>query len=572
MDARMSTQEQANPEYSRLLRRTLKLQHEGSREFCRALACARKEVANNPELAVNWCRYGATVAMLSNPGFFYSHEMERFLGEIGQRYGAPVTGLPDSMGPPKRFLHLTTTTSAMGGHTRAISRWIETCAELAPSEHHSILISRQRDEPVPDWITSSAQRGGGELIQLPSTVSWLQAAAEVRAKAAEFDVIVLHTEPNDPLPNLAFYDQPRPVLFFNHTDHVFSLGTDVARVIADIRTVGHDLSVRYRSPAPRKVLLPLPLLDDGHASCSKEEARKKLGLPIDAPVALTIGEPYKFSDFLGYSFPALVQSLCAGNSRLLIVGIGISEFEPFPELKKLTEGRFMPLGFIMDREILELYYRAADIYLDSFPCTSITAVLDAARHGLPVQRLCNPHQRLRWCDDSGLDSVMRGASTQGEFVAGALEWLSWPEEERGELGGRFREAILQEHCGASWKSKWLDPAVQALRAPCDEPSAASQQRSEGEENPFLGMAELNWGAHWPAGMFVAGAICGTNRVPLRIRVSGVLRSIRPLLFDTAEDGMVRKRLLMFRWLVASIVPKHMPSALRKMLRAFLTGL
>jgi hypothetical protein len=43
----------------------------------------------------------------------------------------------------------------------------------------------------------------------------LQTAAEIRAKSLEFDVIVLHTHPNDPLPNLAFYDQPRPVIFFN---------------------------------------------------------------------------------------------------------------------------------------------------------------------------------------------------------------------------------------------------------------------------------------------------------------------------------------------------------------------
>jgi hypothetical protein len=569
----MSTQEQANPNYSKLLRRTLRLQREGAGEFYRALACARKEVTgNHPELAVDWCRYGATVAMLANPGFFYSHEMEQLLGEIARRYGAPVTGSSDTTGPPARFLHLTTTTSAMGGHTRAISRWIETCAELAPSEHHSILISRQRDEPVPAWITCSVQRSGGEVFQLPSTASWLQAATEVRAKASEFDVIVLHTEPNDPLLNLAFYDQPRPVLYFSHTDHVFSLGTDVARVIADVRTVGHDISVRYRSPTARKVLLPLPLLDDGCVPYDKLEARKKLGLPMDALIALTIGEPYKFSPMLGYSFPAVVQSICEGDPRVRIVAIGISELEPFPELKRSTGGRFVPVGVVEDRDILELYYSAADIYLDSVPCSSLTAVLDAARRGLPVQRLTNPYQRLLWCDDPGLDSVTPGVASQAEFVAGVLEWLKWSEDKRAELGGRFRAAVLREHCGASWRSRWLDPTVKALSAPCHGSIAASQPRPGGEENPFLGLAGVNWGAHWPAGMFVAGAILGTDHVPRPIRISGVLHSIKPLLLDTAGDGMARKRLLMFRWLVASIVPKQIFTALQKMLREILKRL
>ena len=544
------------------------MQKEGAREFNRALVRAGREVAgNNPELAVQWCRYGATVALLSNPGFFYSHEMEQLLADIGRRHGTPVS-IPSAGTPtPTRFLHVTTTTSATGGHTRAISRWIETCAEHAPSEHHSILISRQRDEPVPPWVTSAARRSGGEVFQLPSSASWLQAAAELGARSLGFDVVILHTDPYDPLPNLAFYDQPRPVVFFNHTDHVFTLGMDVARVVADIRGVGHDISVRFRAKAPRKVMLPLPLLDDGFGSWSKMDARQRLRLPIDAPIALTIGEPYKFSPLFGFSFPALVQSLLEGDPRLLIIAIGISESEPFPELKRLTRGRFMPVGVVEDRDTLELYYSAADVYLDSFPCGSLTAVLDAARHGLPVQRFSNPYQRLMFCDDLGLDSVTRGASGQEEFAAGVLAWLTWPEGKRSELGGCFRAAVLREHCGASWKARWLEPMIAALSATYGAPSASSPHLPEGEGNSFLGLAGVNWGAHWPAGMFVASAILGTDRVPLRIRISGVLHSIRPLVFDTAGDGMARKRLLMFRWLVASILPKRIFAALGDMLRA-----
>ena len=80
-------------------------------------------------------------------------------------------------------------------------------------------------------------------------------------------------------------------------------------------------------------------------------------------------------------------------------------------------GRFMPVGAVEDREILELYYRAADIYLDAYPTSSLTATLDAARHGLPVQRLRNRYRCLLWCDDPALDSVMPGAATQEEFIA-----------------------------------------------------------------------------------------------------------------------------------------------------------
>lgn len=216
----------------------------------------------------------------------------------------------------------------------------------------------------------------------------------------------------------------------------------------------------------------------------------------------------------------------------------------------------MPVGLVLDREILDLYYRAADIYLDSYPCTSLTAVLDAARRGLPVQRLANPYQNLLWRGDIALDSMAQWPSNQVDYVAQVLEWLDWPEARRTALGGTFRAAVLREHCGSSWKTIWLDPAVNALREPGDAPIEESKPPSDDAEGTFVGLAGLSWGAHWPAGMFAASAILSTERLPPRIRLSGLLHSIKPLLFDTAGDGMFRKRFQMFRWLLGTIVPRR----------------
>ncbi len=421
----------------------------------------------------------------------------------------------------------------------------------------------QGDEPLPAWLRDTTERAGGEFIEIPPGMSWLQKAAEIRSRALEFEVVVLHTHPNDPLPNLAFHDRPMPVLFFDNGDQLFLLGTAVAQVIA--AGVGLDFVVRHRAPEPKKLLLPLPLLDDEQALCGKAEARSKLGLPADALIALTIGEAYKFESMLGFSFPALIQSLCAGNSRLLVVGIGISESEPWPELSRQTGDRFVPVGRVRERSILELYYRAADVFLDSYPTGSLTAMLDAGRHALPVQRLSTKNIFMVCADDPALDSVLSAVSTQEEFAAGVLEWLAWPEEKRLELGARFRAAVLRDHCGASWKLKWLDPAVRALRAPLDEPSASGRQPTDEKENPFLMPAGFESCAGWPAGMLVAwSALYGP--LPLRIRLEGVLRSIKPLLFDDSVRDFP-KRLLMFTWLVAKCLPKPVHSSVRAMYRA-----
>jgi len=564
----MSTQKQTSPDLARLLRQTLRLQRESSREFHYALRRAKEALADDQvEMAVHWCRHGARIAILSNPGFFYSAEMEQFLSDIGRSRLTSATSLHDAPGGLKRFLHVLSAAYEWGGHTRAVSRWIDTCTQYAPSEQHSVLISKQDEFAIPAWLFDSVRKSCGEIIELPPEISSLERAAEMRSRSMEFDAIILHIHPYDPLPNIAYYDQPRPILFYSHADHMFSLGTGVAKVIADLRPVGHDLSVRFRSPAARKVIIPLPLVDDSPASSSKAESRRKLGVSADSLIALTVGGGhFKFSSVWGYSFPEMVQSICEGDPRVRMIAVGISETEPFPELKRLTKGRFMPVGFVEDREIVELYYRTADVYLDSFPCTSITAVLDAARHGLPVQRLCNPYQPLASCDDHGLDSVMGAAGSQDEFVSGVLEWLRWPEERRSDLGSRFRAAVLNEHCGESWKSKWLDPAIASLRLPPENHDRSDTEGPQQSDFSFLGLGRSSLAVDWPTSMFVAGAILAAEHVPRPIRISGLLHSIKPLLFDTAGDGKARKRLWMFSRLVEPFVRNRILTAPGKTLR------
>ena len=547
------------------------LQRQVAKEFSRALRRAQKAAANgNPELAVEWCRYAGLLAWEKNPGFFYSHEIEHLLAEIGRRHLRGSASAPSSCpGGPHRFLHLISPNTAydVGGSSRAVSRWIEICAQHAPSEHHSILLTRVRDDTIPTWLGDSARKTGGAIIEVPSGLTWLRAAAEIRSRSLEFDAVILHIHPNDPLPNLAFFDQPRPALYFRHSDHLFNLGLDLARVFADIRPVGREMSVHFCAKVPRKVMLPLPLLDEALTSCDKAGARRKLGLPVDALVILTIGWPHKFIPIDGYNFSEVVQSLCKANPRVRIVAVGPSELEPFPGLGQSMGGRFLPVGSVKAREILELYYRAADIYLDAYPTSSLTATLDAARHGLPVQRLRNRYRCLLWCDDPALDSVMLGAATQEEFIRTALEWIEWPEKKRQHLGSRFREAVLRDHCGASWKSRWLDPAVNALMLPADAPTELEPPSPQRDEASFPGLGIAGPESDWPSGMFIAGTIDSYDDAPRPIRISGVFRSIKPVLFHRPGDGTTRRRISLFTWLVASCFPDHVRTAPRRLLRA-----
>ncbi len=77
------------------------LQRLAAKEFSRALGKAQRAAdKSDPELAIGWCRYAASLAWGVNPGFFYSHEMEQLLGEIGRRYLGPAPTPPPGQCPP----------------------------------------------------------------------------------------------------------------------------------------------------------------------------------------------------------------------------------------------------------------------------------------------------------------------------------------------------------------------------------------------------------------------------------------------------------------------------------------
>ncbi len=569
---RLNTTNRESSEYSRFESRALKLQRESSREFHYALRHAQKAAARGQtEFAVEWCLFAASIAWRVNPGFFYCCEMEQLLGEIGRGSMGPASEPVSSTDFPRRFLHVMSTAYERGGHTRTVYRWIEICAQHSPGETHSILISNQGEEPIPPPLACSARKTGGELIECPREMGWLQKAVYLRAMSMEFDAIILHIHPNDPLPNLAFFDHPRPVLFFNHADHVFSLGTDVATAIADIRLAGQDISTRLRSKGPHKCLLPIPLIDDKPFPSDKADARRKLGLPLDAPIALTIGEWYKYQPTLGYDFAKTLNFICAADARVVVVAVGISELKDNSDLNHLSGARFRPVGFVHDPEILDLYYMAADVYLDSIPCGSLTCLLDAARQALPVQRLNNPYLPILWSDDPALDSVLPGVNEQDEYIASALEWLLWSEPKRMALGERFRSAVLHEHCGEDWKNKWLEPVLKVLML--SEPAIAEPPKEAVGDlaDDISALATLPRDES-PASMLLAATLLEIPDLDRRIRWYAIRRSIKPLLFDTEQDGNGLERFLVFRRLVKTVLPRPVIIATASLLRPFLSKL
>lgn len=120
---------------------------------------------------------------------------------------------------------------------------------------------------------------------------------------------------------------------------------------------------------------------------SKEECRKRLGLPLDGVIILFVGQltPYKGPDVLVRAMPAIVRNI--PNVRLVFVGSG----EMGDELKYLSEklgvDKYIEFAGFVEENLKPLYYKSADVFvlpssikMEVFPIV----FLEASASGLPM--------------------------------------------------------------------------------------------------------------------------------------------------------------------------------------------
>ena len=326
-----------------------------------------------------------------HPGLFASGALEQLAVDIGRRsLRGPRAGRPPRPrdGEIRDVLHVISRTLSVGGHTRMIWRWMG----LDGDRRHSVAVTRQGGGPVPPELVAAAAATGGEVTVLNtkrgSLITW---ANDLHELATHADVVVLHVDPEDVIPAVAFGDRSDlpPVLYLNHADHIFWLGVGISDLVVNLRQSGHLLSIERRGvPHERNAFMPIAL-GDRPRTISRAEAKRQLGYPEDAVLLLTIARPVKFeyrSDS-GESYIDAVLPVVQELEQVRLVLVGPSPQGEFQRAHDATGGRITALGERTDNEVL---YQAADIYIDSFPQPSPTSLLEAGSYAVPLIGLC-PH-------------------------------------------------------------------------------------------------------------------------------------------------------------------------------------
>lgn len=407
----------------------------------------RKDPTRNPEAVLRGVMLAALTASEFHPGRFADGTIENLAIEIGAI-------LPESGGEHarrtsafmckenrRRVLHVATQVLSTGGHTRMLHHWVRN----DQTSCHSLALVNQRDVPVPLWL-SEAVRNTGDVMILPPGASIVEKARRLKEIAKKCaDLVVLHVYPSDVVPTVAFasHDCP-PIALLNHADHQFWLGCSVSDIVINLRSAGYEHTAMRRF-ASENTVLPIPLIDSVQR-LSPRNARRALGIPEDQVVLLSVGRAEKYRPCGAYDFVRTAGKILDRHSKAHVYIVGESYSGIARYLRNPTHER---LHFVGSMEDPSLYRAAADIYLESFPFGSQTALLEAALSGLPVLPAYAPLFPLLVANDDSVRDLVSNPRDEQEYLERADLLVKYPQQ-RSDLGDRLRKRVLMDHVGVSW--------------------------------------------------------------------------------------------------------------------------
>lgn len=328
-------------------------------------------------------------------GKFSSKMIEAELLDVANKFEVELSTTYKS----NHFLHVFTETYNIGGHTRVCERWIKNSPD---SEIHSILILGQsKKEEIPKRLEQEVCKKNGEFIVFEKNDSFVNRALELRKIASSYDKIILHVHLQDIIPLIAFGNKnfTRPVILFDHGDHLFWLGVSISDLVVNLRTYTSNIAIKRRG-VKKAAILPLPIEEPNKLSILSDEEKKRLkeelGFHADSKVILTMASPYKYLPFEKYDFVKTAIKILDGapNSYLLAIGPSLKDHNPkwekyWNDAVASSKGRIKPIGYINNDEV-EKYIQISDLALDSFPFGSSTGLMDIGKYNIPCLTLATP--------------------------------------------------------------------------------------------------------------------------------------------------------------------------------------
>jgi hypothetical protein len=438
-------------------------------EFSRLVTQAKDfTILGKYDLAAVYGEMAALYAACQHCGFFVNTELEEILLSIGRKAISTNTNLKRSQPlqeTPKYILHVASSVQSIGGLSRMIWRWIQQDSDRS----HSLVLTRQPGgKDVPKILRDSVINSGGKIYKLNETIGSLIAwARRLREIAAVADLVILHVYNHDVIPIIAFANKEEhpspPIILLNHADHLFWLGKSISDIVANLRESGRCLSMERRGiEVDRNLLLPI-IIEPTQRSLPRSEAKKKLGLPEDSIVLLSIARALKYRTINATTFADIHVPLLIQYPNTVLVVIGPDSRENWADAIYKTGGRVIVYP---ERDDTAIFHQAADIYVDSFPINSTTSMLEAGSYGVPLVSLYpySDASKILGADMPGLTKSLIYVHNLRDYTA-VLSRLVEDEKHRLSLGEATSKEIAEVHWGENWQCSLNELYERAITTP-----------------------------------------------------------------------------------------------------------
>jgi hypothetical protein len=355
--------------------------------FLSELTSAEQFVAQNElDIALHIAAGLSTYAYLNFTSFYSSYRLEKLVQTIGEKVMQPATHGPKPNSGKRRILHVASELYELGGHTPLLLKWIQRDQD----SEHAVFLTRQTEATIPAKIFAQHRVNQSVICRLSKGESLVETAQQLLNTAGGYDFLVLHIHPDDIVPLLAFaHTKPVPVYFLNHADHCFWLGASILDGLIQLREPSIELDKKRRGIDAPQFVLTIPVNTPAIASiASKHEVLGKYGITAQQTfVLLTTSTESKFKPLLEYNYFESVIPVLDQNPQavLLIVGIGSDKDLAI----KYNHPQIKYLGYLSPEDLSSIE-NTVDIYLETFPNSSFTALLQVLMKGKPVHFMFSP--------------------------------------------------------------------------------------------------------------------------------------------------------------------------------------
>ena len=451
----------------------------------------------------------ARFAWLKHPGRFADGGLENPLLEVAQdlleqpgyKDWMRVTDLPS--GPSS--LHVGTSIKQIGGHSRVIAKW----AKGDDTSSHTVVLTQQT-RPIPQFLQEVFDSAKAHVVLLPASASQFEKAGMVRALAARHSRVILHHDPNDVVPVVAFSAKQGPsVAMFNHAHFSFSLGATVSDLVVNTFEYFSSVTRKHRFPPAVSLLTLTPgLTSFRDCVIDKAAAKKSLGLSSEVPVLMSIGQEGYFAPANSYDFFRTLKRLLASIPEMHVFIVGVRSESPLIEQTLRQEPRLHLLGPMPDPRA---FYEASDVCLESFPMPSLGALAEAVAFGevFPVP-VYGPSENILRVSQSPVLEYRHRPATEDEYVEYVAGVIGRKSEFRDEAR-QMRRGLVELDSEWPERLRLLNQKIDALSHPPRPVPVAANDGSEdshllagrdsicvGQELDRIFPAAKAIGAHWRA--------------------------------------------------------------------------